>query len=257
MKYSFPTETYGQNQLVMIVDASLLPMVAGKIRTLADEYIWYDKISWRNAYNAIAEMLMMQNGIVESINQLYRLIDSSLNGAVYTASGTPAVVSPTIPAAPGAVDGITAGLRRQLLDMQGLNPSAWPFGLGSEPTTLSDVAAALKQQSPAEIQKSRDLMAQLAVIGDIEGGISAGTGVISALGTWLGDGENLLTEGLLITSILANIAAQAAMDQSMYVRHQQLLVKIDRLITSLDGGATPAPDTNVISELQTTNTLLG
>ena len=164
------------------------------------------------------------------------------------------MTTPTIPATPATPEGITTGFRRQMLDMQGMNPGGW-FGFGAQPTTLADVAAALKQQSPGEVAKSRALMEQLAIIGDIEGGISAGLGVVSTLGTWLADGEAALSEGLLVTSILANIAAQASMMTAQRAQNDKLLAKIDRLIASLDGGAT-APTTNVISELQGVNTKL-
>jgi hypothetical protein len=256
VKYTFPTDTYGQSVLLMQVDAAILPIIAGKLKSLTEKDIWNDDTSWRKGYNAIAEMLMMQNGIVESVDRLYRLLDSSLNGMAYTASGdTLPVVTPAIPAAPGAPAGITAGLRKQLLDMQGLNPGGW-FGIGASPTTLADVAAALKQQSPGAVTKTQALMAELAGIGDIEGGISAATGVINTIGTWLGDEETAISEGLLVTSILANIAAQAAMMESQKRQTGQLLAKMDRLIKSLDGGATPAPDTNVLATLEHVDTML-
>jgi hypothetical protein len=36
----------------------------------------------------------------------------------------------------------------------------------------------------------------------------------------------------------------------------QLLAKMDRLIKSLDGGATPAPDSNVLATLEHVDTML-
>jgi hypothetical protein len=138
--------------------------------------------------------------IVTSIDRLYRLVDSIHNGTAYTVTTpatptAPAVVSPTIPDAPAAPDGITAGLRRQLLDSQGVLPSGWPFGLGDHPATLADVASSLKQ-SPATVDKTKELMTTLSEISAIEGGISAATGVVNTLGTWLTGEAEVYGEGL-------------------------------------------------------------
>ena len=257
MKYTFPTAEYGKDAVLMQIDTALLPIVAGKLTELTQQHIWIDQNSWRSGYNAIAEMLLMQNGIVEAIDRLYMLTDAIYNGTAYSADGsTPPVVTPAIPAAPGAVD-VSSGLRKQLLDMQGTNPTSWPFGFGARATTLADVAAALKQQTPAAVDSTKELMATLSEIGVVEGGISAAAGVVSTLGSWLTAAETEAGEGLMLTTMAAGIAANAALMGLQAKQLDTLISKLDRLVTSLDGGVAPPPTTNVIAELQATNNLLG
>jgi hypothetical protein len=248
-------------ETIIPISVRYIPLILHAVERQKDRNDWVSDDDFSQGYTELCEIQwnMLMGGLdelIESNRQIYRLLDSGLNGTAYTASGdNPPVVTPAIPAAPGAPAGITAGLRKQLLDMQGLNPGGW-FGIGASPTTLADVAAALKQQSPGAVTKTQALMAELAGIGDIEGGISAATGVINTIGTWLGDEETAISEGLLVTSILANIAAQAAMMESQKRQTGQLLAKMDRLIKSLDGGATPAPDTNVLATLEHVDTML-
>jgi len=234
----------------MQIDAALLPIVAGNIRKLADRYVWIDDTSWRKGYNAIAEMLIMQNGIVDSIDRLYRLLDASLNGTAYTAdSSTPPVVTPAIPAAPGAVDGLASGLRKQLLDSQGVLPAGW-FGWGDAPATTADLVRAMRNDSQAQIDRVKSSFSALQTL-------AQGATVFDVVSGFITDGAEITAEGGILATLIVSTMAQAAMMGAQAGQLDSLIAKLDRLVTSLDGGATPAPATNVISELQATNTLLG
>jgi hypothetical protein len=250
VKYTFPTETYGNDVVLMEIDISILPIVAGNIKLLACEHIWIDENSWRNGYNAVAEMLLMKNGIVEAIDRLYRLTDNIHNGVVYTSNGaTPPVVTPAIPSAPGAVDGLTVGLRRQLLDAQGVLPSGW-FGWGDAPATTADLVRALRNDSQDQIDRVKSSFSALQTL-------AQGATVFDVVSGFLEEGASLTAEGGILATLIVSMMA-STVGQSAQVRGLQTVVdKLDRLIASLDGGATPAPATNVIAELQTTNTLLG
>jgi hypothetical protein len=229
------------------IDSALLPIIAGKLTELTQKHIWIDNDSWQQGYNAIAEMLLMQNGIVESINQLYRLLDASLNGATYTESA--GTVTPAIPAAPGAVDGVSTGLRRQLLDSQGTLPAGW-FGLGSAPATTADMVKALRNDSQAQVDRVKSSFNALQTL-------AQGATVFDVVGGFISDGAEITAEGGILATLIVSTMAQAAMMGAQASQLDSLLAKLDRVIASLDGGATPAPATNVIAELQASNTLLG
>ncbi len=66
----------------------------------------------------------------------------------------------------------------------------------------------------------------------------------------------MTAEGGILIATLIGLMSNAAMMGLQAGQLDQLLAKMDRLIGSLDGGAT-APATNVISELEKSNTLLG
>lgn len=247
----FPNDDYGKNSVLMQIDSALLPIIVDKIYELIRPSQWIDIDNYHLAYNAIARTLIVQTNIVDSIDRLYRLLDAALNGTTYSVAGT--VVTPAIPDAPTAVDGLSSGLRKQLFDLQGVTPSAWPFGFGDKPATLADIASALKQQSPTTVDSTKQLMADLSEISTIEGGVSAATGVVNMLSGWLDTAVEGTGDGLMITTTLAVAAAQAAIAGLAGRQIDTLISKIDRLITSLDGGATPAPAANVISQLTAAN----
>jgi hypothetical protein len=232
----------------MQIDAALLPIVAGKLKTLIAEDIWIDTDNWRQGYNAIAEMLLMQNGIVESIDRLYRLIDTSINGAQYIAIGDPAVVYPDIPAAPSNDLGGGAGLRPELLALRGTLPAGW-FGWGSQPATLADIARAMRSDTPAQVDRAKAALTALQVA-------AQGATIFDVVRGFLEDSASVTAEGGILIVDLIALMSNAAMMGLQAGQLDSLLAKMDRLIASLDGGATPAPTTNVIAELQSTNTKL-
>jgi hypothetical protein len=234
----------------MIVDTALLPIVVGGIEKLAHKHIWVDNDSWERGYNAIAEMLAMQNGIVEAINRLYRLTDAIYNGTAYTADeSTPPVVTPEIPVSPAATPGIAVGLRRQLLDSQGVLPAGW-FGWGSAPATMADLVRAVRADTESQVERVKDSFNALQTL-------AQGATVFDVVSNFITEGAEITAEGGILATLIVSTMAQAAMMGAQAGQLDQLIAKMDRLITSMDGGATPAPTANVVSELADIRTLLG
>ena len=219
--------------------------------------------------------------IVEMQERTYRLLDAALNGTVYAVDtpATPttlAVVIPDIPDAPSLPTGLTSGLRKQLLDAQGIMPSGWPFGLGDKPATTADMVKALKAASPSEITRAKETITGLTEL-------AQGATILGTIGQFLEEGAGVTAEGgLLLTTLVATAGqiAAAAKQETMMWRlidtldggglgapstnviaelvkaNATLVAKLDRLITSLDGGATPAPSGNILSDLDAINTKL-
>lgn len=105
MRLDFPDDYGTRGCALVAIDISLLPIVAGTIAVLEEEWVWNEE-DYPQAYQAIAEMeacmtaLCLQQ-LVESNNRLYRLIDWSLNGRVYDAGDSPPdSITPAIPDVP-------------------------------------------------------------------------------------------------------------------------------------------------------------
>lgn len=233
----------------MIIDTALLPIVAGSIEKLAHRHVWIDTDSWKKGYNAVAEMLSMQNGIVEAIDRLYRLTDAIYNGTAYTADdSTPPVVTPAIPAAPVTPDGIAGGLRRQLLDAQGVLPAGW-FGWGSAPATMADLVRAVRADTESQVERVKSSFNALQTL-------AQGATVFDVVAGFIEDGAQVTAEGGILATLIVSTMAQAAMMGAQAGQLDQLLAKMDRLIASLDGGGESAPGGDILSELQSIDTML-
>jgi hypothetical protein len=130
VKYAFPT-TYGERCILLPIDSSLVPLISGALKLFEQRGYWIADEDYEAGYNAFAELqALMSNNclreLVESNRQIYRLLDTALNGVAYSASGDePPVISPAIPAAPAAPalppmrDNLEA--IRVLLEAQGAN----------------------------------------------------------------------------------------------------------------------------------------
>jgi len=86
--------------------------------------------------------------------------------------------------------------------------------------------------------------------------LAQGATVFDVVSGFLEGGAQITAEGGILATLIVSTMAQSAMMGAQAGQLDQLLAKLDRLVTSLDGGAT-APATNVISELEKSNTLLG
>lgn len=167
VKYTFPSG-YGVECRLVAIDASFVPIVAGLLTELAEPGRWATDEDYYQAYNAIGDILKsMANNcateIVQSVNRLYMLIDSIYNGAEY---GAPGGVPEPLPVVPEpAPDDLAMGLRRQLLNLQGVKPSAWPFTPGT-PVTLADVEKALRVGSESDATILDDLADALDTVDD-------------------------------------------------------------------------------------------
>jgi len=148
--------------------------------------------------------------LVASVDRLYMLLDSVYNGRVYVAvDGAP----PALPVVPEAEEtGITAGLRRQELDAQGILPSGWPFGFGDRPATTADVVARLNVSDGGEIERVQGVLDELNAAAD-------GAAIFNAVRGFFTDGATISVEGLQLGTMLAATMANAAL---MGLQAQQL-----------------------------------
>ena len=240
-KPTFPALATGGSAALVCVEVEVIPLLAGVVRKFEQRAAWDSDDDHARAYQwaaAFQEQLMGASclqELIESNRQIYRLLDSALNGTAYSLNGD--LVEPAIPAAPVNAIGDAPGLRRQLLDMQGTLPDGW-FGLGSRPATLSDIARALNNGSAT---KRKSLFDQIKDV--LNAGASAAT-IFNLIEDLLADEASLAEGGVMIATMLASTMAQAAL---MGAQAAQL----DRLIASLDGGALARPEGNVLAELGT------
>jgi hypothetical protein len=255
----FPPEPATDERAYLVcVPERLLPLFCGALKTLEEREAWASDDDWRLGYQWIVETQanLMNNCIdklVESNNQIYRLLDTVFNGTPYSVDAFTGSVVPDIPVAPTAAAagvGVGFGLRKQLLDMQGVLPSGWPFGFGNKPATIGDLVRAMRNDSPAQINRTKDALTALAAA-------AQGATIFDVVEGFIADGADVVEEGGILIAVLVGIMSNAAFMGIQAGQLDDLLEKMDRLIKSLDGGATPAPADNVLSTLQAVETLLG
>lgn len=105
----------------MAINTSLLPLVAGALAHFEMRHVWHSDEEYEQGYNAFAELqaCMTQlciRELIDSNNRIYRLLDSSLNGVVYSASGAgtiidPYLYSPPMPVVPATESGLEPSLK--------------------------------------------------------------------------------------------------------------------------------------------------
>lgn len=250
--YVFPTDKYNANDAVLLtVPKADIPFFRRLWQILQDRETWFNRESWFRGYQEAAwleEMLMTNTlaDLVEGQNRIYRLLDTVMNGTSYTAIPDPAnpgdfLVSPAIPPAPPLAItppalGQDPGLRRQLLDAQGIINAGW-FGIGGKKATLADVVEALRIGSPsdaARIDSALDALAaasNAATVFDVVRGLLTDTVDVGLEGATL---------GTLIAASIANAATQGILSS-----------QLDRIIAALDGGGLAAPPDSVLERLRT------
>lgn len=250
---TFPTG-YGESEELLSIDTAMLPHVSRAVLSLSRREYWATDEDWRKGYRAAAEIqreLAMRTTarIVDILEKQYRLLDAALNGTVYSVASpatltTPAVVTPEIPFVPGALEGITHGLRAQLLAGQGELPGGW-FGLGERPATVADIVTALRAGSESETE---DLLDKIDLLGDASDVGSIFNTVKSTVADLAEVAEGGGTLATLVVATLANAAAAGMAAGQM----DTVITKLERLIRSLDGGASAPPDDNVLLALRGT-----
>lgn len=99
--------TVNDGSSLICVSAEMVPLIGGLFSRYEQRYEWSSDADFRAGYQAVAELqeqLFMGLGcieqIVESNQQIYRLLDTSLNGTQYAVVG--GVITPEIPAVPPA-----------------------------------------------------------------------------------------------------------------------------------------------------------
>ena len=132
--------------------------------------------------------------------------------------------------------------------MQGTINAGW-FGIGGQPATLADIVNALRIGNEASAQKITDTL-------DLLNDASETASIWNAVRGTFTDIVDTAGEGAVVATLLASTMAQAAIMGLQGAQLDKLIEKLDRLITSLDGGA-DAPAGNVVDELGEIKTLLG
>lgn len=121
MKYTFPPEYAESSCYLVAINTSLLPLVVGALAHFEKRHVWHSDEEYEQGYNAFAELqaCMTQlciRELIDSNNRIYRLLDSSLNGVVYSASGTgttidPYLYEPPMPVVPATLPGLEPSLK--------------------------------------------------------------------------------------------------------------------------------------------------
>lgn len=116
-----PQPLYPEPSYLVCVPRRLIPLFCGALSTLEKRDVWASEDDWRQGYQWITETQANLMGgcvdrIVEMQEKTYRLLDTALNGTVYTVSPAPSpapspppdptkpTVSPAIPWAPDSTD---------------------------------------------------------------------------------------------------------------------------------------------------------
>lgn len=288
MKYVFPT-AYGENVVLVPIDAALVPLISGVLQRFFIDTYWETREDYELGYNAFAEVLkaMAGNGLdelIESINRLYRLVDTTFNGTAYSAAANPvtgdAEISPAIPAAPpAAVPSSPAALRAQVARLRQLAENAATgeeFAGGSalagtvgldfdgswsarllalRGTTGGFFGIGATPVTLADLlQAGRvNTPADQGLINDgveeILTAVSQGGSIGGVIADLLGTGADVATDGGVIA---ATIAASLSSTIQLGIMAGQL----DRLIKALDGGGLLPPADNVLQTLKDVETLL-
>lgn len=244
-KFLFPSATYQQNCTLLCIDVAFIPFFRLFFSEMQERWRWSTREDWWRSYQVFAEMEeMLMSGcvqqLVEGQNRLYRLLDTSFNGVVYTATLDPdtqiTTITPDQPVVPAATVGVAPGLRRQLLDMQGIINAGW-FGIGGQPATLADVVNSLRVGSAGQKQTVLDTLSSILATG------ASAASILSLVESLFADTVDALGEGAVLTTLIATSIANVGMLDS-------LSTQISRLITSLDGGAIPRPGDNVLLALR-------
>jgi len=262
-KYLFPGTAYNAGNYTMLcVNTAFIPFFRIFFSEMQEVSKWSTRDDWWRSYQVFAEIEeILMGGCVQQIidrqDKLYRLVNEAFNGQKYTTTtdSTTGIttITPDIPVVPPnsipiAISGQSPGLRRQLLNMQGIIDPSW-FS-GGNPATIADVVTSLRIGSAG---KKASLLTTLGSI--LAAGSQAAT-IFSLVESLLADTIDATEEGAMVAVLIASTMAQAAMSGAQAGQLDSLLTKIDRLITSLDGGATPAPSGNILSDLDAINTKL-
>lgn len=245
-KFVFPSTAYDAgNYALLSVNIALIPFFRLFFADIQKRSHYATREDWYRSYQAFAEIEeMLMSGslqqLIEGQNRLYRLFDTSFNGVVYTATTDQdtqiTTVTPDQPVVPAATVGVAPGLRRQLLDMQGIINAGW-FGIGGQPATLADVVNSLRVGSAGQKQTILDTLRSLLATG------ASAASILSLIESLFADTVDGLGEGAILATLITTSIANVGMLDS-------LSTQISRLITSLDGGTIPAPGDNVLMALR-------
>lgn len=250
MKYSFPS-TYGSDQRIMLVDASLIPAISGALWSLAESGKWQSDSDYMKAYNAIAEMLASMTPIsqlIEATNRVYMAVRQLSAGEEFSATMSGA--QPAMPVVPPQLPGeIDPGLLQMLRQLQGLQTEGL-FGIGDKYASLRDVWAALQPSKQEEVNGWLDKL-------DLLGDASDVTGLWTAFRGTVEDTAIVAEGGGVLALLLVGIGTVAATAGVQAAQVAALVSKLDTLLGVL-GGADDMTDgqTTIAGQLDASRVML-
>jgi hypothetical protein len=239
---------------LLAVDVQLLPFVTGAVARLQERKYWQSDADYYRASEAISQFLECSmtacvGDLLASNDRLYRLLDSGLNGTIYTAAGDPVVVTPAIPDVPPVLAELPGLIARMdhleiMLDaLPGIVAPGW-FGIGGEKATLADVVKALRIGTTGQATEAIDSFQEiLGAAGDL----GTVTGLVTDL---FMDSVEVVGEGGMLLLLAGGIVGTMAALQGLSMQITTLIAVDRRIIQSLDGGAIVGPDDNVLMALR-------
>lgn len=230
-----------------IFPVGVVPFALGALEARTTAYTWSDD-GYARGVQLIRSMQMAMlcggmNELVESNNRLYRLMDTALNGRVYTVDSTePLLITPAIADVPIALDP-PAGMVANLDNLPGILDPGW-FGYGGHKATIADIVRSLRvgnsNTSSSIVGQLEDILGaagNVAQIGELV--VDAFTGTVEAVE----EGGIMV---LLAAAIVGNLAATGALSAQLSTLGLQLL----RISNSLDGGGLLPPADSVLEALR-------
>jgi hypothetical protein len=222
---------------------------------------WEQGYRWIVGLQADLMANCIQN-LIEEQQRLYRLLDSSLNGAIYEVTGTDPVTGKPIiaPAIPTVPPESTHPALRPLLNRayNGPLPEDWPnndpgvlevlrnfqgtinagwFGIGGRKATLADLVESLRLGSQDDeddtVQALQDILAVIEAGGDTENAVT--DAFRSAIG-------GMREGGVMLLNMLWNMVG--------IITQTNLEAKLDRISDALDGGGLIRPGDSVLQALR-------
>lgn len=107
--------------VLVALPVALVPLVTGALQKYERRYLWATDADYERGYNALAEIQAQMSNkclqeLIDSNNQIYRLLDTALNGTQYSTVTNPAdptrpTVLPPIPFVPPASTSAANALR--------------------------------------------------------------------------------------------------------------------------------------------------
>lgn len=279
---------YESNALVA-VDTHYIPGMLADLEGRKTRKRWLTDEDWELGYQALCQqgvdlLMPATSAIVESIDRLYRLLDTAFNGTQYLLNFDPisntVAIDPPIPPTPSPAAPTTAfALRAQVARLRQLAENAatgqefasdsalngtvgldfngsWRARLeGVQGETGGFFGIGGTPVTLADLLKAGRINtpADQGLINDgfeeILTAVSQGGNIGAVLTDLLATGADAVTDGGVIAATLAAALAQA-------VTSATLAAQLDRIIAALDGGGLVGPSTNVIEKLESVETLL-
>lgn len=97
MRYTFPTDYAERTCYLVPINASLIPLVAGALKHFEERRSWHSDEEYEQAFNAFLELEICMtrlcvDDLIESNNQIYRLLSGALYGTEYSVVSTDPVL---------------------------------------------------------------------------------------------------------------------------------------------------------------------